>query len=162
MLKDEIFINKEITLKKSKIEKIKVRLKTVEKTRLNRGLFTPKPITLEIDNIRELLGNLSNDFTNIRRKYSVTDKADWIFRALLYFNPEGQPYIIDTNMNIMKSDVEIGELRNIIIGGEYVKQTKDVEILIVTCVSIFTLKTLRQEMIEKTSVEKKYTRNYCK
>ena len=26
----------------------------VEKTRLNRSLFTPKPITLEIDNIREL------------------------------------------------------------------------------------------------------------
>ena len=73
----------------------------VEKTRLNRSLLTPKPITLEIDNIRELSGNLSNDFTNIRRRYSVTDKADG-FRALLYFNPDGQPYIIDTNMNIMK------------------------------------------------------------
>ena len=62
-------------------------------------------------------------------------------------------------MNIMKSDV-VGELRNTVI-GEYVKQTKVEELLIVTYVSIFTLKILNKEMIEKTSVEKG-TRYFCK
>ena len=127
----------------------------VEKTKLNRSLFTPKPITLEIDNIRELSGNLSNDFTNIRRRYSVTDKADG-FRALLYFNPDGQAYIIDTNMNIMKLDVpEIGELRNIVIDGEYVKQTKDGRTFNrYLCFDIY-FKNIELEMIEKTSIEKR-------
>ena len=87
----------------------------------------PNSMTLQIDNIIPL--NSLSSLTNIRKNYSVTDKADGM-RALLYISDNGRIYTIDTNMNIMFTGAIIetkdvnGIFQNSLLDGEFIKYNK--------------------------------------
>ena len=87
----------------------------------------PNSTTLQIDNIIPL--NSQSSLSNIRKNYSVTDKADGM-RALLYISDNGRIYTIDTNMNVMFTGAIIetkdinGIFQNSLLDGEFIKYNK--------------------------------------
>jgi hypothetical protein len=87
----------------------------------------PNSMTLQLDNVIN-----TTTITNIRKKYSVTDKADGI-RTLLYISENGRLYLFDTNMNIMftgaildnnESNEKKQRFQNSLLDGEYIKYDK--------------------------------------
>ena len=93
-----------------------------------RDFIGPSSATLQIDNIIE-----PNDNTvvpNIRKNYTVTDKADGE-RRLLYINKEGKIYMIDTNMNVIFTGTYCHEksLFYSLLDGEFIKHDKRQQII---------------------------------
>ena len=83
----------------------------------------PSSTTLQINNIAP-----KNDNTlipNIRKNYTVTDKADGE-RHLLFISSKGKLYLINTNMNILftGAETDVKEIFNTIIDGEIILHDK--------------------------------------
>jgi hypothetical protein len=95
---------------------------------LPRDFIGPSSSTLQIDNIIE--PNEYTDVPNIRKNYTVTDKADGE-RRLLYINKEGKIYMIDTNMNVIFTGSYSHEkaLFNSLLDGEFIKYDKRKQII---------------------------------
>ena len=62
---------------------------------------------------------------NIRKNYTVTDKADGD-RKLMYINAKGLIYLIDTNMNVVftGAKTENEDLLESLLDGEHIKNSK--------------------------------------
>ena len=89
----------------------------------SRDFIGPSSFTLQMENINEV--NSASTIPNIRKNYTVTDKADGE-RKLLFINPQGKIYLIDTNMNVIFTGSVSKEKRvwNTIIDGEHIKYDK--------------------------------------
>lgn len=83
----------------------------------------PGSYTLQIENIINSLED--SNIINIRKNYTVTDKADGD-RKLLFINKTGKIYLIDTNMNILFTGSKTNEktIFNSILDGEHIKEDK--------------------------------------
>lgn len=88
----------------------------------------PSSVTLQIEN---LLSNdnpetTNYDMPNIRKDYTVTDKADGM-RKLLFVNSTGKIYLINSSMSIEYSGCLTGnkDLYNSIIDGEHISNDKN-------------------------------------
>ena len=79
---------------------------------------------LEIKHIMEPNDNMKHP--NIRKNYTVTDKADGD-RNLLFINREGKLYMIDTNMNIIFTGSKTNEKAffESLLDGEHIKYDKN-------------------------------------
>jgi hypothetical protein len=84
----------------------------------------PSSLTLQMENINE--PKEASTIPNIRKNYTVTDKADGE-RKLLFINAEGKIYLIDTNMNVIFTGTRSKEKRvwNSILDGEHIKYDKN-------------------------------------
>lgn len=87
----------------------------------------PSPISLQLENIQPLESNSSP--YNIRKNYTVTEKADGI-RKLLYVSreKEGKVYLIDQNMNVQYTGLKVKSDRRELMGslfdGEHIINNK--------------------------------------
>lgn len=85
----------------------------------------PSPISLQLENIQPIEVNSSP--YNIRKNYTVTDKADGI-RKLLYVSKEkdGKVYLIDQNMNVQYTGLKTDkrELFGSLFDGEHIINNK--------------------------------------
>jgi hypothetical protein len=88
----------------------------------------PSSYTLQMQNIIDNKGE--SNLPNIRKHYTVTDKADGD-RKLMYISDEGKIYLIDTNMNVQFTGVKTDEKDkfNSLIDGEHIKYDKTGKIL---------------------------------
>jgi hypothetical protein len=95
---------------------------------LPRDFAGPSSNTLQLENIQPLpeTGEPETNIPNIRKGYTVTDKADGE-RRLLYIGTTGRIYMIDTNMQVIftGSFTRDKELYNSLIDGEYIPFGKD-------------------------------------
>jgi len=93
-----------------------------------RDFVGPSSATLQIENI--MVPNEHSDVPNIRKNYTVTDKADGE-RRLLFINKEGKIYMIDTNMNVIFTGSYCREkaLYNSLIDGEFIKYDRRRQII---------------------------------
>ena len=86
----------------------------------------PSSNTLQIQNILPI--DLAKDYKvpNIRKNYCVTDKADGD-RKLMFINPQGKIYLINTQLNIQFSGSVTSneELFNTLIDGEHILHDKN-------------------------------------
>ena len=100
-----------------------------EKMRMKPKMFLgPSSSTLQISNIAPI--NDDTVIPNIRKDYTVTEKADGM-RKLLYINKDGKIYLIDTNMNVqftgaMTKNVDLFET---ILDGEHILHNKKGEFI---------------------------------
>jgi len=90
----------------------------------NRNFIGPKPVTLQMENIMDI--DEKSSIPNIRKNYTVTDKADGE-RVLLFVNMEGRIYLINQNMNIMFTGSKITneKLFNSLLDGELITHDKN-------------------------------------
>ena len=90
---------------------------------LPRDFIGPSSYTLQIENIME--ENEYSNVPNIRKNYTVTDKADGE-RSLLYISNHGKIYMIDTNMNVVftGSQTKNKSLVNSLLDGEHIRHDK--------------------------------------
>lgn len=90
---------------------------------LPRDFVGPSSLTLQIQNIMEPTEN--SNVPNIRKNYTVTDKADGE-RKLLYINDKGELYMIDTNMNVIFTGAKTSsrDLFESLLDGEHIKNDK--------------------------------------
>jgi hypothetical protein len=93
---------------------------------VNSDFIGPSTYTLQMDNILE--STEANKSANIRKNYTVTDKADGD-RKLLYISRDGRLYMIDTNMNVTFTGAKTNEktIFETIIDGEHIKTDKNGE-----------------------------------
>ena len=83
----------------------------------------PDSYTLQLENV--VAENPDTNVHNIRKNYSVTDKADGD-RKMLFVNEEGRIYFIDKNMNITFTGCKTTEKSIFLslIDGEHIKYDK--------------------------------------
>mgnify|MGYP000421591550 CR=1 FL=1 len=83
----------------------------------------PSSISLELKNIQPI--NEDNLIGNIRKPYTVTEKADGM-RKLLFINKTGKIYLIDTNMNVQFTGMKTSSKthHNSILDGEHILYDK--------------------------------------
>ena len=83
----------------------------------------PSSQTLQMRNIMKQDPN--STIPNIRKNYTVTDKADGD-RKLMYINAKGMIYLIDTNMNVVftGAKTENEDLFESLLDGEHIKNSK--------------------------------------
>ena len=86
-----------------------------------RDFIGPSSTTLQLNNILPL--NEDANFPNIRRNYTVTDKADGD-RKLLFIDKKRRIYLIDTNMKVQFTGCVSGILENVILDGEHILHDK--------------------------------------
>lgn len=93
-----------------------------------KNFIGPSSYTLQLENIKEIEEN--DNVPNIRKKYTVTDKADGS-RSLLYIDENGKIYLLDTNMNVLftGSKTENKILWNSLLDGEHIKFNKKGEFI---------------------------------
>jgi hypothetical protein len=101
----------------------------------------PSSTTLQMVNIlpETEINDTNNSIPNIRKNYTVTDKADGT-RKLLYISPQGKLYFISTTMNIQFTGcyIEKKELFNTIIDGEHILHNKKGEYInVFACFDIY-------------------------
>jgi hypothetical protein len=101
----------------------------------------PSSTTLQMVNILPdtEINDTNNSIPNIRKNYTVTDKADGT-RKLLYISPQGKLYFISTTMNIQFTGcyIEKKELFNTIIDGEHILHNKKGEYInVFACFDIY-------------------------
>ena len=101
-----------------------------------RDFIGPQSFTLQIENI--MVENEGANIPNIRRNYTVTEKADGERRMLFVLGPsadarpkqdpesEGRIYMIDSNMNVIFTGAICVDktLYNSLIDGEFIKYDK--------------------------------------
>jgi hypothetical protein len=92
---------------------------------LSKHFMGPSSFTLQIPNIIEI-DKPSTISANIRYDYTVTEKADGE-RKLLFINPTGRLYFINTNMNIQFTGIITSDKHvfNTIIDGEHITHDKE-------------------------------------
>ena len=95
---------------------------------LSKDFIGPSSLTLQIQNVMTV--NEHSNVPNIRKNYTVTDKADGD-RKLLYINETGKIYLIDTNMNVLFTGTETKnkDLFNSLLDGEHIKHNKKSEFM---------------------------------
>jgi len=86
-----------------------------------RDFIGPSSTTLQLNNILPI--NEDANFPNIRRNYTVTDKADGD-RKLLFIDKSKKVYLIDTNMRVQFTGCVSTILENVIIDGEHILHNK--------------------------------------
>ena len=93
-----------------------------------RDFAGPSSYTLQIKNIAPV--NPDAVIPNIRGKYTVTDKADGL-RKLLYINPTGRIYLINTNMSAQFTGGLVTDktLFDSLIDGEHILHNKQKEFI---------------------------------
>lgn len=95
---------------------------------LPKDFIGPSSYTLQMENIIEDAEN--SNVANIRKNYTVTDKADGD-RKLLYISESGKIYMIDTNMNVMftgmKTDMK--GTTDTLLDGEHIVYDKSGKLL---------------------------------
>lgn len=93
------------------------------RTVLPKNFIGPSSYTLQTENILENAEN--QNVPNIRKNYTVTDKADGD-RKLMYVSDSGLIYLIDTNMNIIFTGNKTGDktLYESLLDGEHIKYDK--------------------------------------
>ena len=101
----------------------------------------PSSTTLQMVNIlpETEINDTNNSIPNIRKNYTVTDKADGT-RKLLYISPQGKLYFIPMIMNIQFTGcyIEKKELFNTIIDGEHILHNKKGEYInVFACFDIY-------------------------
>jgi predicted NAD-dependent protein-ADP-ribosyltransferase YbiA (DUF1768 family)/SAM-dependent methyltransferase len=79
------------------------------------------PVTLEMRNMTK---DKEPGVPNIRDGYNVTDKADGL-RVLGFCDAKGELFMIDMGMNVYKTGLRKDALRDSLVDGEFVTQTKD-------------------------------------
>lgn len=102
--------------------------------------LAPKPITLELKNLTD--PDVSIGTTSILKNYAVTEKADGE-RMLLYIDPIGECYLIDSVFEVTKLNVLAVSLQNSLFDGEYITSTKT------PIFAIFDVYFIRNENIMK-------------
>ena len=83
----------------------------------------PGSMTLQVENIVEPAeGSM---ITNVRKDYTVTEKADGE-RMLLYISNDGKIYMIDSNMNVIFTGSKTTDktIFNSLLDGEHIKSDK--------------------------------------
>ena len=87
----------------------------------------PSSVTLQMENLQDLeqQTDLNSTIPNIRKNYTVTDKADG-YRKLMFINGDGKIYLINTNMNVQFTGAltKNNDLFNSIIDGEHILNDK--------------------------------------
>jgi hypothetical protein len=88
-----------------------------------RDFIGPSSMSLSMSNIAPLSNEIN--IPNIRKKYTVTDKADGD-RKMLFINASGKIYLIDTNMSVQFTGaiVTSNEFHNTLLDGEHVLHDK--------------------------------------
>ncbi len=83
-------------------------------------------LTLKLEHVGPLMkgetkqkGKIRNE--NIRYDYNVTDKADGL-RALGYVDNNGELYLIDMAMNVIRTGLRKEKLRNSLVDGEWITE----------------------------------------
>ena len=94
----------------------------------NSDFIGPNSITLQMENIAQADEN--STVTNIRKDYTVTDKADGD-RHLLYVHTNGHIYLINTNMKVIFTGAKTSnkECFNMLIDGELITHDKNREFI---------------------------------
>tara|TARA_B100000424_G_scaffold169719_1_gene130669 strand:+ start:36 stop:3551 length:3516 start_codon:yes stop_codon:yes gene_type:complete len=94
----------------------------------SKDFIGPSSYTLQMENIIE--NNENNNVANIRKNYTVTDKADGE-RKLLYISENGKIYMIDTNMNVVFTGMKTQqkEYFQSLLDGEHIKYDKHGKLL---------------------------------
>jgi len=89
----------------------------------SKDFIGPSSYTLSIKNISPI--NEDSNIPNIRKNYTVTEKADGD-RKLMYISQVGKIYLIDTNMNVQftGAKTEQKELFNSLLDGEHILHNK--------------------------------------
>lgn len=95
----------------------------------SRHFLGPSTYTLQLSNVVEsptAASTASTDIPNIRRNYSVTDKADGE-RKMMYIDKHGAIYLIDINMKVTFTGAytKTIELHNTLIDGEHILHDKN-------------------------------------
>ena len=90
-----------------------------------RHFIGPSSFTLQLENIQEPSKEPDRTVPNIRKNYTVTDKADGE-RKLLYIASNSRIYMIDTNMNVLFTGAvtKNKDLFGSILDGEHIKYDK--------------------------------------
>jgi hypothetical protein len=95
---------------------------------LPRDFIGPSSYTLQLENIQptETSEEASSIVPNIRKNYTVTDKADGD-RALMFISENGRIYMIDTNMNVIFTGMIAPDktLHRSLLDGEYIRYDKE-------------------------------------
>ena len=88
-----------------------------------KNFIGPSSYTLQANNVAPI--NPDAVIPNIRKDYTVTDKADGE-RKLLFINETGKIYLIDTNMNVQFTGAitKINAIYSTIIDGEHILRNK--------------------------------------
>ena len=95
-----------------------------EESRIGTRLFIgPNPTTLQIANVAPI--DPDSYVPNIRRNYSVTEKADGI-RKLLFIDAKGKIYLINTNMGVQFTGAitKSESVFNSLLDGEHILHDK--------------------------------------
>jgi hypothetical protein len=84
----------------------------------------PSSNTLQLEHVQPIKEEASN-INNIRKSYTVTDKADGE-RKMLYIAEDGKIYMIDTNMNVIFTGVKTNEktIFDSLLDGEHIPYDK--------------------------------------
>tara|TARA_B100001093_G_scaffold477660_1_gene505163 strand:- start:10455 stop:13841 length:3387 start_codon:yes stop_codon:yes gene_type:complete len=90
----------------------------------NKDFCGPSSLTLQMVNLQPLSEDTAAP--NIRKMYSVTDKADGD-RKLLFINKEGLIYLINTNMDFQFTGTKTtnSKLKSTILDGEHILHNKN-------------------------------------
>jgi len=95
---------------------------------LPRDFIGPSSYTLQLENIQptETSEEASSIVPNIRKNYTVTDKADGD-RTLMFISENGRIYMIDTNMNVIFTGMIAPDktLHRSLLDGEYIRYDKE-------------------------------------
>ena len=100
----------------------------------------PSSYTLQIYNLTDQF-ETQKDVANIRRNFSVTEKADGV-RHMLYINSSGRVYLFNMSMNVKFTGMMTSnsKLWNTLIDGEYIETNKLHEyIYLYACFDIYFL-----------------------
>lgn len=116
----------------------------------SRNFIGPSSFTLQIQNIV----NDTENF-NIRKNYTVTDKADGE-RKLLFINKENKIYFIDTNMNVQFTGSKLNiDAANTLLDGELIIHNKKKEFInLFMAFDIYFMKNEEYRMYPFISKEK--------
>ena len=126
-----------LLIRNSVANAVRAEYKAMLKTDKFRGV---SPITLGIQNmtmesaeLAEATGTAAADgnaIANIRQGYNVTDKADGL-RAMGFVNKDGELYLIDMSMNIIRTGLKNEKCASSLVDGEWVTISKKVGLLII-------------------------------
>ena len=98
----------------------------------NYDFIGPSSYTLQLNNLiyEDDINDTNKSIPNIRKNYTVTDKADGL-RKLLFINSDGKIYLINTLMNIEFTGAltKEEELFDTIIDGEHILHDKNGEFI---------------------------------
>jgi hypothetical protein len=119
-----------LLIRNSVANAVRAEYKAMLKTDKFRGV---SPITLGVKNMTMESAELATEtatatdskaIANIRQGYNVTDKADGL-RAMGFVNKEGELYMIDMSMNIIRTGLKNPKCAESLVDGEWVTASKE-------------------------------------